>query len=170
MSARGGDRRNGAAKQGPTGDYEVGYRRPPKHSRWRPGQSGNLKGRPTGVRNLKTDVTATLKAPVKVTRDGRGRTVSTQEALLLRVREMALKGDPRALNLLFALAQRYNDEAPLEPTEDLSAGDEEILDRFERQLLEDAEPPAKPCRKRSQERTRTRAGKARQASQPRKSP
>lgn len=27
-------------------DYEVGYGKPPKHSRFKPGQSGNLKGRP----------------------------------------------------------------------------------------------------------------------------
>ena len=63
-------------------DYDVGYGKPPVHSRFKPGQSGNSKGRPKGVRNFKTDVQATLKAPVKVTRGGKPRNVSTQAAML----------------------------------------------------------------------------------------
>ena len=34
------------ADQSAEGDYEVGYGKPPKHSRFKPGQSGNPKGRP----------------------------------------------------------------------------------------------------------------------------
>ena len=77
-------------------DYDVGYGKPPVHSRFKPGQSGNSKGRPKGVRNFKTDVQATLKAPVRVTRGGKPRNVSTQAAMLLRLREKALGGDNRA--------------------------------------------------------------------------
>lgn len=84
-------------KKQPPSDYEVGYCRPPKHTRWKPGQSGNPgKGRPKGTRNFKTDLTAVLKQPVQVTRDGAKRKVSTQEAMLLRLREKALNGDARA--------------------------------------------------------------------------
>ena len=36
-------------------DYEVGRGKPPLHTRFKPGQSGNPKGRPKGVRNFKTD-------------------------------------------------------------------------------------------------------------------
>ena len=32
--------------------YEVGYGRPPQHTQFRPGQSGNPAGRRKGVRNL----------------------------------------------------------------------------------------------------------------------
>ena len=35
---------------------KVGYGKPPLHSRFTRGQSGNPKGRPKGVRNFKTDV------------------------------------------------------------------------------------------------------------------
>jgi len=38
----------------PDHDYEVGYGRPPVHARFRPGQSGNPKGRPKGSRNKRT--------------------------------------------------------------------------------------------------------------------
>ena len=30
-------------------DYEVGNKKPPMHSRWKKGQSGNLNGRPSGT-------------------------------------------------------------------------------------------------------------------------
>lgn len=33
------------AKQGSNTDYEVGYKKPPKHTRFKPGQSGNPRGR-----------------------------------------------------------------------------------------------------------------------------
>ena len=93
-----------------SGDYEVGYGKPPEQSRFKPGQSGNPKGRPKGVRNFKTDVQTTLKAPVKVIRGGKPRNVSTQEASLLRLREKALGGDARALDRLLGFAQAYNNE------------------------------------------------------------
>ena len=35
-------------------EYEVGYGKPPAHSRFRPGQSGNPRGRPRGARNRPT--------------------------------------------------------------------------------------------------------------------
>ena len=34
--------------------YDVGYRRPPASGRFRPGKSGNPKGRPQGSRNFLT--------------------------------------------------------------------------------------------------------------------
>ena len=57
---------------------------PRQDGRWRPGESGNPAGRSKGVRNFKTDVQTTLKAPVRVTRGGKPRNVSTQEAALRR--------------------------------------------------------------------------------------
>ncbi|MGK7651962.1 DUF5681 domain-containing protein [Roseovarius sp. B08] len=32
-------------------DYEVGYAKPPANTRFKPGQSGNPKGRPKGAKN-----------------------------------------------------------------------------------------------------------------------
>ena len=51
--------------------FEIGYSRPPRHSRFVPGQSGNPRGRQKGVRNLATDVKRTLEAPVKLTEQGK---------------------------------------------------------------------------------------------------
>ena len=51
------------AKSGkrPKGDYVVGKCKPPIHTQWPPGQSGNPSGRPKGRRNLKTELKELLR-------------------------------------------------------------------------------------------------------------
>ena len=112
-------------------DYEVGYGRPPTESRFRPGESGNPAGRRRGVRNLKTDVIRTLGTPIKVKEGGRTRIRSTQEGALMLLREQALRGDGRAIKLLFELALRFNtDAAEMGPAQPLSPDDQAILAAF----------------------------------------
>ena len=91
-------------------DHDAGYGKPPRHSQFKKGQSGNPKGRPRGSRNFSTDVKATLEEPIRVTHYGKAQTVSTQRAALLRLREKALGGEVRALDSLIELARLYNDE------------------------------------------------------------
>jgi hypothetical protein len=111
--------------------YEVGYGKPPTHSRFRPGQSGNPAGRRKGLRNLMTDVQSTLATPVKVTEGGRRRTRSTQQGVLMVLREKALFGDARAIELMFKLAQLFDgDAAETGPAEALAAEDQAILDAY----------------------------------------
>lgn len=117
--------------------YAVGYRKPPLNTRFKPGRSGNPKGRPKGTNNFRTDVKTTLKAPVKVTRDGKPRRVSTQEAALLRLREKALGGDPRALDQLINLARMYNDEE-LPAAAVMSNDDAAILEIYTERVLSGA--------------------------------
>jgi hypothetical protein len=92
----------------PGDDLKVGYKRPPQHSRFRPGQSGNPRGRQKGLRNFATDVKATLEASVALNEKGKSKRVSTQEAALLRLKEKALKGEPRALDRLLEYARMFN--------------------------------------------------------------
>jgi hypothetical protein len=57
--------------------------------------------------------------------------MSTQEALLMRLREAALSGDPRALDRLLGLAQRYNDgEDQFATADNLTADDQQILEVY----------------------------------------
>lgn len=123
----------------------VGYKNPPLHTRFKPGQSGNRRGRQKGLRNLSTDVKRMLEEPIKVTVGGKDRRVSSQEAALKRLREKALKGDARALDRLLAMAERHNGEAAT----DVAAGtpladdDRAILDAYALEVLREirVEPP-----------------------------
>src|SRR5258706_11992258 len=91
--------------------FRVGYKKPPQHSRFQPGRSGNPHGKQKGVRNLGSDVKRTLEVPVRLNEQGRARRVSTQHAVLLRLREKALKGDARSLDRFLELAKTFNNSA-----------------------------------------------------------
>jgi Family of unknown function (DUF5681) len=113
-------------------DSKVGYKRLPRHSQFRPGQSGYPRGREKGVRNLRTDVKATLAGSVALNERGKPKRVSTQEAMLLRLKEKALKGDTRSLEQLIRLAQMFNDDTPNDTSgvQDMMAEDREILEAY----------------------------------------
>jgi Family of unknown function (DUF5681) len=113
-------------------DFKVGYKRPPRHSRFRPGKSGNPRGRQKSVRNLGSDVKRTLETPVTLNERGKAKRVSTQEAALLRLREKALKGDARSLDRLLELAQTFNNGAAIESLggKAEAAEDQALLDAY----------------------------------------
>jgi Family of unknown function (DUF5681) len=110
---------------------KVGYKRPPPHTRFQPGVSGNPRGRQKGVRNFAADVKRTLEIPVTLTENGKSKRVSTQEALILRLREKALKGDARALETLLTLARTHNEDfADQSQDGSLVGEDQAILDAY----------------------------------------
>jgi hypothetical protein len=86
-------------------DDEVGYGKPPKHSQFKKGQSGNLSGRPKYTRNLKTDLTRILGQKISVREGDRTSRVSKQEAMLLSLMAKALKGETRAIAVLVNLVR-----------------------------------------------------------------
>lgn len=93
-------------------DDSVGYRRPPRAHRFKPGQSGNPRGRPKGAKTLPQEVRAALGRRITVTEGGRRRTISPLEGALKRLVERAVaKGDLRAIHQLLALADAYPVEA-----------------------------------------------------------
>lgn len=98
-------------------DDEGGYGRPPKDTRFKPGRSGNAKGRPKGGRNLKTDLASILQKRVAIREDGELRHVTRQEAMLLTLCAKALQGDTKASSQLFAMLTKTEsqDTAPSQP-------------------------------------------------------
>jgi hypothetical protein len=112
--------------------FAVGYKKPPQHSRFKPGRSGNPRGRQKGVRNFGSDVKRTLEVPVRLSERGRARRVSTQEAALLRLREKALMGDARSIVQILELAKIFNNSTAVESAGDeaLAAEDQAILHAY----------------------------------------
>ena len=87
------------------GGERVGYRRPPVGTRFRPGQSGNPRGRPKGARNLSTVVAAALSERVAINENGRRRRITKLEAAVKQLVNRAASGEARATQLLLALVQ-----------------------------------------------------------------
>jgi hypothetical protein len=132
-------------------EYKVGYRRPPAASRFKPGQSGNPRGRPKRTRNLRTDLIEELGETIRVREGDRELRVSKQRAVLKALVAKALKGDPRAItslvNLcarLFGVADEESNDLPLAPA------DQRVIDEYvEREIVRrklTSRRPRKPTR------------------------
>lgn len=120
-------------KKQPTGDYENGYCRPPKHSQFQPGQSGNKNGRPKGSTNLKKDLEDELNETIEFTERGERKTTSKRRAILKQLAAKAIKGDVRAATLLLKYTQD-NDQSSskIEDDDDLDAVEAKRLDDYVR--------------------------------------
>ncbi len=88
-------------------DYEVGYKKPPKHSRFKKGLSGNPCGRPKGAKNLKTILEAELSETIVVREGDRQKKISKLEGVVKALLAKALKGDPRGMDLVLRLAAQH---------------------------------------------------------------
>lgn len=126
-------------------DYEVGYSKPPKHTRFKPGQSGNSKGRSKGTRNLSSDLKDELGERIRIREGDQEKSISKQRALVKALVAKALKGDTRAATVLITMVDRYiTPEIAATDTRSLSRTEEQILDDFLRQHVGNpTEPPSK---------------------------
>jgi hypothetical protein len=123
-------------------DFEVGYRRPPKHTRFRAGQSGNPRGRPRGQANLVTDVLRELAEQIRVREGSRERSVTKQRAMVKALVAKSLKGEARAAALLIGLLTKLADEKgppaqPAPPAQTVSDLDQQIVDAFLKRAMAD---------------------------------
>ena len=82
-------------------NYMVGFKRPPKHTRYAKGQSGNPNGRPKGSQNLATILEKACRERIRVTINGKTRSISKFEAAMLQLANKAAAGDLKATNALF---------------------------------------------------------------------
>lgn len=112
-------------------DDEVGYGKPPKHSRWKKGQSGNSRGRPKGARGLKTDLHAELVTRMEIQMNGKPVSGTKQQLMLKTLTARAASGDVRAIRLLIDLVmQMFGPEDHGDVKKALSMQDQQILDQL----------------------------------------
>lgn len=84
-------------------DYEVGYGRPPKATRFKKGQSGNPKGRPKGALNAATLMRQIASETITAVENGRERRMSLLEVLLRQLARKGAKGDLKSTELVLRL-------------------------------------------------------------------
>src|ERR687895_752633 len=98
----------GAGKDGPGLDEpRVGYANPPKSTRFKPGQSGNPRGRPRGSQSRKTIVERVLLEMHDVVEGCEPKQRTTLELILLMLRNRSFEGDPKAFKAFQDLDARF---------------------------------------------------------------
>lgn len=122
-------------------EFDVGYGKPPRHARFKPGQSGNPKGRPKGAKGMKTLVRQLLTEKLTVKTAAGPKRMSRMEAALHKLAERAFAGELRALHWL---VQLYQAAVPDEPARDqvvspapadMDAHDQALLDALKDILI-----------------------------------
>ena len=105
-------------------DDRVGYGRPPKHARFRKGQSGNPKGRPKGSMNVATLLHEELQRNVDVREGGTTRRITKLQAMVTGLVNDAAKGRVRKIEMVLKLLDRYGQP---DTSEEFSKEDQERI-------------------------------------------
>lgn len=87
------------------GQYEVGYGRPPVHSRFKPGECGNPAGRRKGQPTASEIYMKEAARLVKIKRGDTVETITKHEAIIRRLLQAAMVGEMAAVRLALGLAQ-----------------------------------------------------------------
>jgi hypothetical protein len=87
-------------------EYAVGYRRPPLHTRFQPGRSGNPSGRPKGSPNLKSILEQVLKEQISLREGNVAKKITKAEAIIRGLVIGAMKSDSRSQATLFRLVEQ----------------------------------------------------------------
>jgi len=120
--------------------YEVGYRKPPQHSRFRKGQSGNPRGKARGTKDSATLLKEALLASVLVKQNGHQTKTTKLRVIVTRLIHQAMQGDYSSIRLLLrysGLDRRLNE--PKHESQGLSPESGELIRRA---LLGDSYKPA----------------------------
>lgn len=114
-------------------DEPVGYGRPPKAHRFKPGRSGNPSGKKRGTRNLRTDLADELAEIITVQEAGQASRLTKQRALVKRLCAQALSGEHRAMAQVVGLVLRLIPPGPGAADQNgeiIDHDDEAIIQRF----------------------------------------
>jgi hypothetical protein len=117
------------------GDYEVGYGKPPLHTRFKQGRSGNPRGRSRDEKNLSTLLNEALNEPVVVTENSGLKRISKRQAAFKQLVNEAAKGNWRALKLLVDILQDIERRAePQTQESSFSLADEKVIAQWKARL------------------------------------
>jgi hypothetical protein len=83
-------------------NYQVGYAKPPRKTRFEKGKSGNPAGRVKGSKNVSKLLLQALGEPVVVTENGERKRITKGEAMIKQLVNKGASGDARSIQLLLA--------------------------------------------------------------------
>ena len=81
--------------------YETGYGKPPEEHQFKPGESGNKKGRPKGSKNTYALLNEILDQRIALKENNQTLKISKRIAILMQLVNKSVKGDARAMSVLF---------------------------------------------------------------------
>ncbi len=88
-------------------EYEVGYQKPPKHTQWKAGQSGNPNGRPKKIKDFEKLIDIELSKELRITEGGRQVTLTKREVIIKTLINDALKGDLKATKMVLPFIAKH---------------------------------------------------------------
>jgi hypothetical protein len=103
----------------------VGYCKPPAHTRFQKGRSGNPNGRPAGPLNIQDAMQKALRKTVIVTENGMRKRMSMAEVIVTRLANRVTSGDPKAIVTATAIL-RYGREAAAAGPIEISMTEDEM--------------------------------------------
>jgi hypothetical protein len=116
-------------------DYQVGYGKPPQHTRFKKGESGNPTGRPKSSKNLTTLLEKELKQRVVVTENGRRRSITKQEAMVKHLVNKAVSGDRPLMQLLLEEIRLLEARAASSPSDaSIDEADREVMRQIQERM------------------------------------
>jgi hypothetical protein len=108
---------------------DVGYGKPPRAHQFKPGKSGNPKGRPRGAKSEETILRELLQQKISLNERGRARKITIYEGIFRRIIEDCLKGNTKSAAFLLNRHQAMTSgEQPMESG--LSEDDEAVLEAY----------------------------------------
>jgi hypothetical protein len=82
---------------GQSSEDPVGYGKPPQHSRFKKGQSGNPRGRPKGSQSAARLARSILNEKIVIKENGKRWTITRREAMLKQLANKGIMGDLRSI-------------------------------------------------------------------------
>jgi len=111
-------------------EYEVGFQKPPKHTQWKPGQSGNPNGRPKKIKDFDKLIDIELSKELRITEGGHQVTLTKREVIIKTLINDALKGDLRAMKMVLPFIVQHHAVEGFVP----NAADQEALNQLIKQF------------------------------------
>ena len=116
-----------AGSDGNKGDYGVGRGKPPKHSQWKKGQSGNPSGKRKKTVSLQAKLAKLAGEEIALNYNGSATSMSRDLAMLHAVLQKAMKGDQPSVRYVTDMLDRGENQPVAQPKLKITAGDINVL-------------------------------------------